>query len=59
MMSMSFHQIPQALCFRTLIGDVMYKRKEVVYGYIFLHDVCEDKGISYIEEIEKLFSVWL
>jgi (p)ppGpp synthase/HD superfamily hydrolase len=54
MVSMSFHQI--SLLARTLIGDVMYK--EELFMVIFLHDVCEDKGISY-EEIEKLFGVWL
>jgi (p)ppGpp synthase/HD superfamily hydrolase len=48
------HQISQALLARTLIGDVMYK--EELFMVIFLHDVCEDKGISY-EEIEKLFGV--
>jgi (p)ppGpp synthase/HD superfamily hydrolase len=50
------HQISKALLARTLIGDVMYK--EELFMVIFLHDVCEDKGISY-EEIEKLLAFWL
>jgi (p)ppGpp synthase/HD superfamily hydrolase len=54
MVSMSFTSNSQALLARTLIGDVMYK--EELFMVIFLHDVCEDKGISY-EEIEKLFGV--
>ena len=46
------HQVSQANLVRTLIGHIKYK--EEVFIVIFLHDICEDKGISF-EEIESMF----
>lgn len=46
------HQVSQAHLARTLILYVTYK--EELFNVIFLHDICEDKGISF-EEIEKRF----
>jgi (p)ppGpp synthase/HD superfamily hydrolase len=46
------HQVSQANLIRTLIHHVTYK--EEVFIVIFLHDICEDKGISF-EEIENRF----
>jgi len=46
------HQVSQANLARTLYQHFTYK--EEVFIVIFLHDICEDKGISF-EEIEKRF----
>lgn len=46
------HQVSQANLARTLIHHFNFK--EEVFIVIFLHDICEDKGISY-EEIERRF----
>lgn len=46
------HQVSQASLARTLIQGVKYK--EELFIVIFLHDICEDKGISF-EEIELRF----
>lgn len=46
------HQVSQANLAKNLEGNFIFK--EEVFIVIFLHDICEDKGISY-EEIEKLF----
>ncbi len=46
------HQVSQANLARTLIHH--FDNKEEIFIVIFLHDICEDKGISY-EEIEKRF----
>jgi (p)ppGpp synthase/HD superfamily hydrolase len=46
------HQVSQANLARTLVHHFSFK--EEVFIVIFLHDICEDKGISY-EEIEKRF----
>ena len=46
------HQVSIAQLARTLVDNFNFK--EEVFIVIFLHDICEDKGISY-EEIEKRF----
>jgi (p)ppGpp synthase/HD superfamily hydrolase len=46
------HQVSQANLARTLVHHFTYK--EDVFIVIFLHDICEDKGISF-EEIERRF----
>jgi (p)ppGpp synthase/HD superfamily hydrolase len=46
------HQVSQANLARTLIHH--FKFKEEIFIVIFLHDICEDKSISY-EEIERRF----
>ena len=46
------HQVSQASLARTLVHHFNFK--EEVFIVIFLHDICEDKGISY-EEIERRF----
>lgn len=46
------HQVSQASLARTLINSIKYK--EELFIVIFLHDICEDKGISF-EEIEQRF----
>lgn len=46
------HQVSQANLARTLCHNFLYK--EEVFIVIFLHDICEDKGISF-EEIENRF----
>ncbi len=46
------HQVSQANLARTLVHHFTYK--EEVFIVIFLHDICEDKGISY-EEIESKY----
>lgn len=46
------HQVSQANLAKTLIDNIRYK--EELFIVIFLHDICEDKGISF-EEIDKLF----
>lgn len=46
------HQVSQASLARTLVSN--FNNPEVVFIVIFLHDICEDKGISY-EEIERRF----
>lgn len=48
------HQISQASLIRTLIDTIRYK--EEVFIVIFLHDICEDKGISF-EQIERMFGL--
>ena len=48
------HQVSQANLARTLIHHFNFK--EEVFIVIFLHDICEDKGISY-EEVENKFGV--
>ncbi len=48
------HQVSQANVARTLIHHFNFK--EEVFIVIFLHDICEDKGISY-EEIEAKFGI--
>lgn len=47
------HQVSQAQLARTLIHCV--RHKEELFIVIFLHDICEDKGISF-EEIETRFN---
>lgn len=46
------HQVSQANLGKNLEKDFIFK--EEVFIVIFLHDICEDKGITY-EEIEKRF----
>lgn len=46
------HQVAQANLARTLVHFFTYP--EEVFIVIFLHDICEDKNISY-EEIERRF----
>jgi (p)ppGpp synthase/HD superfamily hydrolase len=46
------HQVSQASLARTLINSIVFK--EELFIVIFLHDICEDKGISY-EEIESRY----
>jgi len=46
------HQVSQANLARTLVHHFNFK--EEVFIVIFLHDICEDKGISY-EEINQRF----
>lgn len=46
------HQVSQANIARTLIHHFTYK--EEIFIVIFLHDICEDKGISF-EEIERRY----
>jgi len=48
------HQVSQACLALTLLPHVDYP--EELLTTIFLHDVCEDKGISY-EEIEAKFGI--
>ncbi len=48
------HQVSQANLARTLVHHFNFK--EEVFIVIFLHDICEDKGISY-EEIENRFGL--
>ncbi len=47
------HQVSQAQLARTLIHCI--RHKEELFIVIFLHDICEDKGISF-EEIETRFN---
>jgi (p)ppGpp synthase/HD superfamily hydrolase len=46
------HQVSQANLARTLVHH--FRFTEEIFIVIFLHDICEDKGISF-EEIERLF----
>lgn len=46
------HQVSQASLARTLISNFIHK--EEVFIVIFLHDICEDKGITF-EQIENMF----
>ena len=46
------HQVSQANLARSL--EHLFIFKEEVFIVIFLHDICEDKGISF-EQIEKMF----
>lgn len=46
------HQVSQANLARTLVHH--FRFKEETFIVIFLHDICEDKGISF-EEIEQRF----
>jgi (p)ppGpp synthase/HD superfamily hydrolase len=46
------HQVSQAHLARTIIQHLRYK--EETFIVIFLHDICEDKGITF-EEIDRLF----
>lgn len=46
------HQVSQANLARTLVNNL--RHKEEVFIVIFLHDICEDKAISF-EEIEQRF----
>jgi len=46
------HQVSQANLARTLVEHFTFK--EEVFIVIFLHDICEDKGISF-EEIESKY----
>ena len=48
------HQVSQASLARTLVNH--FNLKEEVFIVVFLHDICEDKGISY-EEIERRFGI--
>jgi len=45
------HQVSQANLAKTLIHNFRYK--EEVFIVIFLHDICEDKGISFEEIYNK------
>lgn len=46
------HQVSQAHLARTLLNNIRYQ--EEIFIVIFLHDICEDKGISF-EELELKF----
>ncbi len=48
------HQVSQAHLARTLIENV--RHKEELFIVIFLHDICEDKGVSF-EELEIKFGL--
>lgn len=46
------HQVSQAHLARTLVHHLRYK--EEIFIVIFLHDICEDKDVSF-EEMEHMF----